>query len=235
MRRLTIPAVLFALVLGSCAGTSEDTTTTQAPAGAEEATTTTSAETTTTRTVLETTTTVAETTTTVAAAEEVPVTPVVGVLAAYNEGGEMLFPSGSVEAHWYQADGHYVAVYRGFDASAGTPMCPGNSIYDGAGWIHVTNSPLNGTVGEICNAAPMIAEPPMGAYTCGSLLYYLTAIPVAQNGYLYGTLELSTATETIGHTSQVLTDAPATPEFPIGLTAYSLPAAGVEDAYTASC
>lgn len=233
MRRPLLFLIAAALVAAGCAGTADETTTT---AGEPADTTTTTATETTTTTVAETTTTTAvETTTTAQAGFTVPETSVSAPLAAYNDGGEALFPSGSVEAHWYQSGGYYLVVYRGYDASAGQPMCPGNSIYDGAAWVNVTNSPINATVDEVCSAAPTIAEAPMGAYACGPLLYYLTAIPVVTEGYLYGTLEIATAEEVSGHTSQVLTNAAGTPEFEVGLTAYDLPTSAVEDAYSATC
>ena len=138
-------------------------------------------------------------------------TPVVGVLQPYNEAGAALFPSESVEAHWYQWDGLYVVLYRGFDASDGTSICPGNSTADAAGaYTSISNSPHNGEADEICDIAPNFADAPSGAYSCDSLLYYLTEIPTSAEGTLWGTLELLNGA-IAGHTSVTPIDLANTP------------------------
>lgn len=218
---------LFALALVATACSSDTTDTTEAPTAADTTTTTQAA--TTTKAPATTTTTAAVTTTTVGTpGETVEATSVVGVLQPYNEAGAALFPAGSVEAHWYQWDGLYVALYRGWDASNGTPMCPGNSISPAPGnWTNVSNSPHLGVAEEICIQAPKIAEEPSGVFACGSLLYYLTEIPTTEEGALFGTLELLDGT-IAGHTSQAATDLANTPEFEPGLAAYELPPSGVD-------
>ncbi len=173
-----------------------------------------------------------------AAGYEVAVTPIVGVLQPYNEAGGALFPPGSVEAHWYQWQGRYVVLYRGWDASAGEPMCPGNSVNLDGSFSNVSNSPINGTADEVCVGSPIIVEQPDGAYVCDSLLYYNTMIPVelpaASSGALFGTLELGTG-EWAGQTSQAPIDPTQTPQFEIGLDAYTLPPSNVDDGGTVTC
>jgi hypothetical protein len=160
---------------------------------------------------------------------------VVGVLQPYNEGGAALFPSESVEAHWYQWDGLYVVLYRGFDASDGTPMCPGNSTADAAGaYTSISNSPHNGEADAICDIAPKIADAPSGAYACDTLLYYLTEIPTSAEGTLWGTLELLNGA-IAGHTSVTPIDLANTPDFEPGLDAYDLPASGVDAGGVIAC
>jgi hypothetical protein len=167
--------------------------------------------------------------------EAIPATPVVGVLQPYNEGGAALFPSESVEAHWYQWDGLYVVLYRGFDASDGTPMCPGNSTADAAGaYTSISNSPHNGEADAICDIAPKIADAPSGAYACDTLLYYLTEISTSAEGTLWGTLELLNGA-IAGHTSVTPIDLANTPDFEPGLDTYDLPASGVDAGGVIAC
>ncbi len=172
----------------------------------------------------------------------VPETPVVAVLQPYNAGGGDLFPAGSVEAHWYQSDGRYVVLYRGFDATDGTQICAGNSIELGANdFRSVSNSPYLGTVDEICNGAPNIASPPSGVFSCGSLLYYVTEIPTTFVGNLFGTLELGPPPPPpppmnfVGQTSSVPSDIANTPEFTPGQTTYDLPPSGVDPGGVVTC
>lgn len=237
MRVLFVIAVV-ALVAAACSSddSADTTTTTQAPT-----TTTTQAPTTTTTTMAETTTTtVAETTTTTTEAPTgavIATTPVVGELQPYSSGGAELFPPGSVQAHWYQWDGLYVVLYRGFDASDGSQICAGNSAQEAAGFNYITNSPHNGTIEEICDGSPKIAEEPSGVYACGPLLYYLTEIPIDVVANLWGTLEIvkDNATVVDGQTSAVPVDIENTPEFEPGLTAYELPSSTVDDLGAVTC
>jgi hypothetical protein len=155
----------------------------------------------------------------------VPATPVVGLLDPYNDAGGVLFPEGSVEAHWYQWDGLYVVLYRGWDASDGTEICAGNSWRaDGAIWENITNSAHIGDENEICVDTAGIAQAPSGVYACGSLLYYLTEIPTDATGNLWGTLEIGSGGGVwVGQTSETPVDLASTPEFEPGLAAYELP------------
>ena len=214
-----------------------DTTTTEVP----ETTTTTVAETTTT--VAETTTTVAETTTTATPppAYEVPATPVTAILGQPAENiygnGAAMFPPGSVEAAWYQWNGFYVLLYRGFNLTDVGPVCPGNSQFV-TGWTEVSNSPAPQGADAVCEGAPTIVTAPQGAHECGDLLYYVTIIPVdpATAGVtLFGSMERSATGGFDGQTSQAAADAANTPEFEPGLAAYSLPATAVDDAQVVTC
>ena len=234
--RLVLGASLaLVLIAASCSSSSGDDGSTTSTA-AEAATTTTAAQTTTTTAATTTTTTApatttaAPTTTTTTGSDATPVatTPIVGVLAPYSAGGGELFPAGSVEAHWYQWDGLYVVLYRGFDASSGVPICAGNSILDpAAGFVNISDSPHEGTVAEICDGVPKLADAPSGVYACGSLLYYLTEIPTETVGTLFGTLEIVTAGVGEGQTSQAESDIATTPEFEPGLDSYELPPSDV--------
>ncbi len=231
MKRASIAFIVIALVAAACSSDSSDST---EETEASVAPTTGAAPTT---TAAPPTTTSPKTTTTeaVPAGEPVPATPVIGVLQPYNEAGAALFPPGSVEAHWYQSDGLYVVLYRGWDAANQIPMCPGNSVSPEPGnWTNVSNSPFNGQADEICIGAPKIADEPSGAYACDSLLYYITEIPTDVEGTLFGTLELADG-EFAGHTSQAPVDLASTPEFKPGLTAYELPASGVDQGGLVDC
>lgn len=235
-------SLALVLIAASCSSSSGDDDSTTSTA-AEAATTTTAAVTTTTTaatttTAPTTTTTTAPTTTTTAESSGTPVaaTPIVGVLRGYNLGGEALFPPESVEAHWYQWDGLYVVLYRGFDASSGDPICAGNSILDPVeGFVNISNSPHEGTVDEICDGVPKLADAPSGVYACGALLYYLTEIPTEAAGTLYGTLEIVTAGAGDGQSSIAETDIASTPEFEPGLASYELPPSNVDTGGTVVC
>lgn len=225
--RALVLITIFGLVAAGCGGSSDDTTTTTA---APAQTTTTAAEPTTTTTMAETTT-----TTEAVVAYAVPATSTIGVLQPYSDEGGNLFPAGSVEAHWYQWDGLYVVLYRGYDATSGNEICAGNSILPPVGsWIFVTNSPYLGAAGEICVGAAAILEAPLGVFACDSLLYYLTEIPIDEEGTLFGTLEIGTAAGFNGQTSQAVAD-PTVPEFEPGQAAYELPPSDVDAGGVVTC
>ena len=233
MKRATSFLAFLAIVVAACGGESADTTTAPEP----EPTTTAAPAPTTTQPAPTTTAAPEPTTTAAPAATVVPSTPVVGLLAPYNDGGAALFP-GPIEAHWYQWGGLYVVLYRGWDAADGTEICAGNSILPPSGppWIHVTNSVHLGSADEICIDTAKIAEAPSGVYACGSLLYYLTEIPVEEEGSLFGTLEVGLGGGVWnGHTSEAPADLANTPEFEPGLTAYEIPASGVDDGGVVTC
>ena len=139
MRRLVAVVFVAALVVSGCSS-SGDATTTQPPI---QATTTTPAPATTVApvTTVAPTTTTAAPATTMAPSVEVLETPVVGVLAPYppEDRGAALLPD-PVEAHWYQHDGRFVVLYRGFDVASGQEICAGNSILvGGVGFTNITN------------------------------------------------------------------------------------------------
>ncbi len=235
--RLLVLLVLIGAVAAACSSDdSGDTTTTAAPDTTTTTAATTTTEATTTTTAATTTTEAATTTTEAVDAYEVAETPLMAELQPYSAGGAELFPAGSVQAHWYQWDGRYVILYRGFDASDGTPICAGNSAQESTGFNYITNSPHEGTVDEICNGVPKLAEAPLGVYACGSLLYYLTEVPVDTVANLFGTLEIVTVDGAEGQTSAVPFDTVVeTPEFEPGLTAYNLPATTVDDGGVVQC
>lgn len=237
MRLRTLFVITAVTLVAAACSSPDDTTTTTSSTTTTSTTTTTLAETTTT--VLETTTTAPTTTTTTIAAGGaiVEASSIVAELQPYSPGGGELFPAGSVQAHWYQWDGLYVVLYRGFDASDGSPICAGNSAQEAAGFNHISNAPHNGTVDEICDGAPRIAEAPSGVYSCGPLLYYVTEIPTDVVANLWGTLEIVMDGGSIvdGQTSAAAGDITVTPEFEPGLTAYELPPTTVDDLGSVSC
>jgi hypothetical protein len=230
MKRLIV-ILIMGLVAAACAPSTDDSAV--STAGDDPPTTTAPAATTTAPD--------APTTTTqgIDAAVVAP-TPVVGPLEPYSDNAEDLFPTGSVEAHWYQWNGLYVVLYRGYDALSGQEICAGNSIFPpGQIWIYITNSPHIGVADEICIDTAKIAEAPSGVRACGSLLlYYVTEIPTDVEGDLYGTLEIgSGGGNWNGHTGFTPSDLANTPEFEPGLAAYELPpsdfdALGVVDCNT---
>ncbi|KAA3636314.1 MAG: hypothetical protein DWP92_09720 [Armatimonadetes bacterium] len=228
--------VIIVIVIIAVAGGGDDTAsaTTTVPSAADTTTTTTVADTTTTEAPT-TTTTQPATTTTAAASYDVPATPIVAELQPYSAGGSELFDPGSVQAHWYQWDGLYVVLYRGFDAGDGSAICAGNSIQEASGFNFISDSPHNGAVEEICDGVPRIAEPPSGVFACGSLLYMVTEIPVDAVGNLYGTLEIVVGGTGDGQSSAVTSDIDTTPEFEPGLSSYVLAATDVDPGGTVSC
>jgi len=236
IRRVLVASATLATIAAGCSSSSDDDASTTS-AAAENSTTTTIPATTTT-TVPPTTTTAPTTTTTAAGSDatSVDATPILGTLQGYSLGGEALFAPGSVEAHWYQWDGLYVVLYRGFDASSGEPICAGNSILEADGrFANISNSPHEGTVAEICDGVPKVADAPSGVYACGALLYYLTEIPTETVGKLFGTLEIVKAGIADGQTSLADSDIAATPEFEPGLDGYNLPPSAVDDGGAVAC
>jgi hypothetical protein len=165
----------------------------------------------------------------------VEATDVRDTLEPYNDQGGDLFPEGSVEVNWYQWDGFYVALYRGWDAEADSPICAGNSILTSAGLEHVSNSPHMGAADDVCSDVPKLADPPAGVYACGSLLYYRTEIPVTADGELFGTLEFNDGSGFAGQTASGPADPENTPEFPVGESAYQLPPSEFDDLGTVAC
>lgn len=233
--RILVLLFVVGVVAASCSSSdADDTTTTTTPAATtsttQAATTTTAAPTTTTTAAPETTT-----TTMAPAGYEVAESPVFAELQPYSAGGAELFPAGSVQAHWYQWDGLYVVLYRGFDASDGTPICAGNSAQEAAGFNYISDSPHNGTVDEICDGVPKVAEPPSGAFSCGPLLYMVTEIPTDVVANLWGTLEIVKGGAADGQTSAAQGNIDATPEFEPGLDAYVLPATSVDAGGPITC
>jgi len=214
MRRIFLVVAVVGLVAAACSSDSTDTTVSP---DQPTATTTSQAATTTkapTTTAAPATTAPATTTTAGPVAEMVPATPVFGLLDPYNDAGGVLFPTGSVEAHWYQWDELYVVLYRGWDAANGTEICAGNSWRaDGAIWENITNSAHIGDGDEICVGTAGIAH---------------------ATGNLWGTLEIGDG-DWAGQTSETPIDLASTPEFEPGLAAYELPPSAMDDLGIVEC
>jgi hypothetical protein len=117
------------------------------------------------------------------------------------EESELPAPPGEVTAHWFTSGGFYVVAYYGLDLVNAGPLCPGNSILTGAGWVHVTNAP---TEEGACEGFPTLTDDPeVGPIDCHGTLFYRTAIPSDQQGTLFGTLEmLDPDGNLVGMTSQ---------------------------------
>lgn len=116
------------------------------------------------------------------------------------EEGDLPAPPGSVTANWFTSGGFYVVAYYGLDLGTG-PFCPGNSIYTGGGWLHISNAP---TTEGACEGFPTLTEDPdVGPIDCHGTLFYRTAIPSDLQGTLFGTLEmLDPEGNLVGITSQ---------------------------------
>lgn len=174
------------------------------------------------------------------AGSEVPAKPVIGTLSPYpdnvpGQDGSDLFPPNSVEAHWYQWNNRYVVLYRGYDATDTTGICPGNSIENQGNFTNISNSPYPSSVVAACGTANL-ALPPAGSFSCGGLLYYVTEIATQFTSNLWGTIELSTSQGYIGQTTfGTPTDLANTPEFEPGLTTYDLPAAAIDSLDVVNC
>jgi len=143
---------------------------------------------------------------------------------------------GGGEAHWYQWDGLYVVLYRGYDATDLSPLCPGNSIETSTGFANISNAPYPADQAAACTGAPNITD---NAASCGSLLYYVTEIPTTNIGNLWGTLELSTSEGFVGQTTMggtpTITPITDVPDFEPGLSAYDLPEATVDPGGVVTC
>lgn len=127
-------------------------------------------------------------------------------------------------------------LLRGFNASSGGPICVGNSILEADDRsANISNSPHQGTVAEICDGVPKLADAPSGVYACGALLYYLTEIPTETVGTLFGTLEIVRSGVGDGQSAIAESDITSTPEFEPGLSAYELPPSNVDNGGTVVC
>jgi hypothetical protein len=117
------------------------------------------------------------------------------------EESELPAPIGSVTANWFVSEGFYVVAYYGLDLEASGPLCPGNSILTGSGWVHVSNAP---TEPGACEGFPTLTDDPdVGPIDCHGTLFYRTAIPSNLQGTLFGTLEMLDADgNMVGMTSQ---------------------------------
>lgn len=117
------------------------------------------------------------------------------------EDSELPALPGSVTANWFTSGGFYVVAYYGLDLEASGGLCPGNSIYSGGGWLHISNAP---TEEGACDTFPTLTtDPDVGPINCHGELFYRTAIPSNLQGTLFGTLEMLDADgNLVGMTSQ---------------------------------
>jgi len=117
------------------------------------------------------------------------------------EDSELPAPPGEVNAHWFTSGGFYVVAYYGLDFASAGPLCPGNSILTGSGWVHTSNAP---TAEGACENFPTLTDDPdVGPIDCHGTLFYRTAIPSDLQGTLFGTLEmLDPDGNMVGMTSQ---------------------------------
>jgi hypothetical protein len=171
----------------------------------------------------------------------VEATPVVGTLTVFPDSvmdadGSDLFPEGSVQAHWYQWNGFYVVLYRGYDATDPMSVCPGTRILIEGGFDleTLTSSPYPSDGDEACVDARNVV---VGASRrCGPLLYYVTNIPVSSVGELWGTIEKQTGAGFIGQTTfGTASDIENTPDFQPGQPTYELPPSDVDDLERVDC
>ncbi len=104
------------------------------------------------------------------------------------EDSELPALPGAVTAHWFTSGGFYVVAYYGLDLESAGPLCPGNSILTGAGWVYISNAP---TEEGACEGFPTLTDDPgVGPVDCHGTLFYRTAIPSSEQGTLYGTIEM---------------------------------------------
>ena len=117
------------------------------------------------------------------------------------EESDLPAPPGSVTANWFTSGGFYVVAYYGLDLEVSGPLCPGNSILAGGGWLHVSNAP---TEEGACEGFPTLTDDPdVGPIDCHGELFYRTAIPSDLQGTLFGTIEMLDADgNLVGITSQ---------------------------------
>jgi hypothetical protein len=215
LKRLAI-LIASTLLVAACGGDDSAATT-----PADTTSTTTAPPATTTTTVAATTTTAAPTTTTVAATsttDPAPALPATGVSAILTEvyftdgdfdPATMGFEPANIETAWYRAEGHYVVLYRGIDAAATGPLCPGASIFTTA-FEYISNAP---TTGADCSSFPTISDDPgVRALECDGAIAYRTSIPDNVEGTLFGTMERPVGEGIMGATGLAQTAAGEIPE-----------------------
>jgi hypothetical protein len=111
-----------------------------------------------------------------------------GMMPLDFEESDLPAPPGSVTANWFTSGGFYVVAYYGLDLEVSGPLCPGNSILSGGGWLHVSNAP---TEEGACEGFPTLTDDPeVGPMDCHGTLFYRTAIPSDLQGTLFGTIEM---------------------------------------------
>ena len=140
-----------------------------------------------------------------------------------------------VSVDWREEEGTTTTSPPAIDVPA-TAVKAELQPYNDGGWQFVSNAPYNGEMGDVCSGATA-APDDMGVRSCGALLYYLTVIPVEQDGdQLWGSLEFNDGvTDWMGQTSQAELNLAETPEFQPDATEYSLPASEYDDLTTVTC
>lgn len=117
------------------------------------------------------------------------------------EDSELPALPGEVTANWFTSGGFYVVAYYGLDLETSGPLCPGNSILTGSGWVHVSNAPTE--EGACEGFTTLTDDPEVGPVDCHGTLFYRTAIPSELQGTLFGTIEMLDADgNMLGITSQ---------------------------------
>lgn len=89
------------------------------------------------------------------------------------------------------------------------PLCPGTSLVrEGEDvFTHVTNSPADeGGCDDYPFPAGQLVEPPLGALSCGPLIFYRTSIPIEESGQLWASVERYDGNLIFGITGAVATD-----------------------------
>lgn len=100
--------------------------------------------------------------------------------------------------------------FEGLDLDKTGPLCPGNSIEIDGAFQFVTNDPTaEGACEGVETGRPTT---PSGVFNCEGRVLYVTKIPKAQEGFLWGTVEKVQPDGSVaGITSRVAT-APSPPE-----------------------
>jgi len=186
--RRTLILIAFLALLTTACGDGTSTSSTAAPVTASTAAP---------AATVATTTTVAATTTTTEAPAALPESSIVSsgdggytFGPGPETGDDLPFDLGSIDVHWFAGGDRLVAVYIGLDLDATGPLCPGNSIFTGPGWEHISNAP---SPGADCAGAPTIIDSTpgvSGVQTCNGLVSYITEIPSDLDGDLYGSVEI---------------------------------------------
>lgn len=231
--RLRAILLVIGLIGAACGGSgdSADGSSSAPPstvASTTSSTPTTSTSTTTTTTTTTTTSTAPTTTATAAPAVtgEIAPTPVNAFMAAYGDFApeDLPFPDGSVMVYWYQsqATGLWVAVFKGWDTDASGPQCPGASIHQAGTFSFISNGESGSGGCDDPQNRVKLADAPAGFRQCGALAYYVTEVPIAEEGLLFGTIERVVDGGFVGSTSQA--QSAPTPDFIVDATSYSVPA-----------
>ena len=107
---------------------------------------------------------------------------------------ELGFDPETITVHWFRGDEFMIAVFDGLDPDVSEYLCPGSSIFDGSGWVHISNAPAPGSdcsEGEThgITFAESVAGV-SGAQVCDGVVSQITAIPNDTDGELFASVEL---------------------------------------------